>query len=325
MSTAVADNEGWVVESSEPTPQPSTPETPANEAETAQTAPEPAPVVDEEEPAARDRDENGRFAAKQAETGEETAGAETTEPPKPSKRSPEGRKLTLQQEIDNLTRQRRELERQIEAARGTTPEPAPQAPQQPSGERFPAFDDWSQANPQASYEDYVDARADWRAERKFTSFLSEAQQRAQQTEQLHRAKHLQTQGRTVYGDWDDVFSRVGDVTISPALEKAILTDPDGHRLAYELAKDPAAHGDVLDAPDDFALGVALGTLKARLSGAPAAPPRQTTATSLPAPIKPLGSSPTQPVVSLDDLPFEKWTPEHLQKAAELDRKRRGRL
>ena len=243
---------------------------------------------------------------------------EPAEPPKPAKRSAEGRKLTLQQEIDQLTRQKHEAARELEQARREREAYQPPPPPQPQGETFPAFDAWSTAFPNASYEDYIDARADYRAESRIQAFQQEtaAQQRAREAET--KTLTLRDKGKEVYKDWDDVFTGL-DLQVPQPVWHTILTDPDGHRLAYELATHPEAVYQMAQM-DPLQIGVALGTLKARWAGEPAAPLASSRTHTAPPPIKPLGSSPTQPVVSLEDKPFDRWTEADLRKVYERDLK-----
>jgi hypothetical protein len=322
--SAVADADGWVVETAGEMPPPAAPS--AAPPEIQAIAPESAPVATEsdtqraaEEAQARARDEKGRFAAKQADQPAEPveeARAEPEAPKPPSKRSPEGRKLTLQQEIDSLVRQREQIRRDIEAAAQTKPQARP-TPQAPDG-GFPSFDAWTAANPDVTdqWDGYYTAKAEYVAERRVQAEL-------QKVAKQNAAALLQTRGKQVYTDWDDTFSKVGDIKISPQLEQVLLTDPDGHRLAYELAKHPDQHSDVLDATDGFALGVALGTLKARIGSAPLAPP-QPQIPPAPRPIQPVGSSHASlRTVSLDEKPFEQWTAADLE-AHRLAERKAGR-
>jgi hypothetical protein len=311
MNTPDAD--GWVTESSEGTP--TQPEVAVAESATPDTAIDPSEIDSEtqDEQEARIRDEQGRFAPK---TSDEPAKDAPVEPEKPpSKRSPDGRKLTLRQEIDALTRQKHEEAREVERLRSerqryTSPDPTPAPAAKSYG--FPSLDEWQASNPTHPdpFDGYYTAKAEYVADQRF-------QQHQAQYEQATRAQTFVERGKSVYTDWDDTFASVADIRISPQLGQVLLADPDGHRLAYELAKHPDQHGAVLDAQDALSLGVALGTLKARLSGAPSAPSAQSVH-SAPPPIQPVGSSPVSQTVNVDDLPFG---PEYMRRANEQDKKR----
>lgn len=312
--SAVADADGWLVESSEPAP----PQVPTEAPQATAPASEVPGVVSDVDPlpaseAASElaRDDKGRFAAKP-----ETPVVETppvAEPDKlPSKRSPEGRKLTLRQEIDHLVREREAVRRDIESAR--QPKPAGQ----PEGFTYKNLDHFIELHPDHPdpLDGYYTAKAEYVADQRFEQYARRVQTQT-------AAQQLQTKGKQAYSDWDDTFASVGDVKISPHLEQVLLTDPDGHRLAYELAKHPDQHGDVLDASDGFALGVALGTLKARLGDAPLAPSRPQTPPA-PPPIQPVGSSHAHlKTVSLDDKPFDQWSRED-QRLWEIAERKKGR-
>ena len=321
MGESDTDSTGWSVESSEGTPTQAEQEHPIPNTsdDISPAAAEKSEPVGEMSPP-RARDDGGRFA-KESEPTEDVV--EKSAPPAeksapPAKRSHEGRKLTLQQEIDALTRQKHEAARELEQARREREQyRPPPPPPQPQGETFPAFDAWSTAFPNATYEDYIDARADYRAESRIQAFQQEtaAQQRAREAE--HKTLTLRDKGKSVYNDWDDVFTGL-QLEVPQPVWHTILTDPDGHRLAYELATHPETVYQMAGM-DPLQIGVALGTLKARWAGAPAAPPAPSRPASAPPPITPLGSSPTQPVSSPDDLDFG---PEYVRRMNEAERKRR---
>ena len=318
MGESDTDSSGWSVESSEGTPTQAEQESPIPNTP---DMVEMAPVESPEQREARLRDERGRYARAETEPQQDATDRnepqEPAEPAKPSKRSAEGRKLTLQQEIDQLTRQKHEAARELEQARREREAYQPPPPPQPQGETFPAFDAWSTAFPNATYEDYIDARADYRAESRIQAFQQEtaAQQRAREAET--KTLTLRDKGKEVYKDWDDVFTGL-DLHVPQPVWHTILTDPDGHRLAYELATHPETVYQMAQM-DPLQIGVALGTLKARWAGAPAAPPASSRTASAPPPITPLGSSPTQAVSSPDELEFG---PDYVRRMNERDRQRR---
>ncbi len=325
--SAVADAEGWVVESTGELPAVETPRVTDSPSVTLE---QPAVAAEStEEAQARARDEKGRFAAIKAENtvvkveeARADAAVETSPTPEadkpPSKRSPEGRKLTLRQEIDALVREREAVRREVESARqlrAPSLEPRAQT-DQPSG--FPGFDVWAAEHPDHPdpFDGYYTAKAEHVADQRF-------QQHARVLQTQTAAQQLQSRGKEAYSDWADTFASVGDIKISPQLEQVLLTDPDGHRLAYELAKHPDQHSNVLDASDALSLGVALGTLKARLGSVPLAPPPSQT-NPAPPPIQPVGSSHASlTTVSLDDKPWDQWSRAD-QEAYRLAERKKGR-
>ena len=324
--SALDTDTGWTVESSPGTPTQAEQPAPIPEQATAPPVEETAPPTEATpaEAEQRARDDKGRFATAEEAAAEEAATEPVEADKPPGKRTAAGRKMTLQQEIDLLTRQKNDEAREIERLRAERQKLQPVAPAQPEApaDKFPSYEVWAADKPDAAYEDYIDARADWRSEQKFRALQQETQAQADARQVQERQRALRDKGLLVYSDWDDVFNRV-DLTVPMPVMNAILTDPDGHRLAYELATHPDQVR-AWNAMDPLQIGVALGTLKARLAGASAAPPAQSVTTPAPPPIKPLGSSPTQPIVNPDDVPFEKWTPEMVRKMNERDRKA-GRL
>jgi len=317
MSIAVADSDGWVVESSEGTP--TQPEVSIAESATPETAiaADDADTSDPEEPRAPSRDIQGRFAPKDAETGEkqaeEQAGPEETpvEAAKPKRNDPQAR-------IDKAIKAQREAERRAfdleqRLAQVQQPRVAPQ-PQHVTGPNFPDYGAWSEqpGNEGKPYEEYTDARTDWRYEMRQRQDREQFEARQSQ----EKALTLREKGKSVYTDWDEIDW--GALPIPQPIAREVLTDPDGHRLAYALAKDPVLLQQMNAGP--IQAGIALGTLKARFSAASNGPARPASPTA-PPPIQPVGSSPTHSTSSLDDKPFEKWTEADYRKANELDRKR----
>lgn len=158
--------------------------------------------------------------------------------------------------IQELTRKLREVERERDALKGTpaaTPaagstatEPAApvQSPAPPSAAvplaasvppAFPQFDAWAAqtGNDQKSYDDYLDARADWRYQ------VQSAQQRAADY-QRSRGQAMQTQmasARTKYPDFDAVVF-APQVVHSDVMFHAIMASDHGADIAYALGKDP---------------------------------------------------------------------------------------
>jgi hypothetical protein len=96
-----------------------------------------------------------------------------------------------------------------------------------------------------SYEEYLEARADWRADQKVKAALAEQQQRVQQSTQhataQQQGQQFQAQvekARTAIADFDDVVS-TADIPISQTMREAILESEVGALLTYHLAKHPA--------------------------------------------------------------------------------------
>lgn len=138
--------------------------------ETAAPPADPAPAQPEEQAASTD------------------ATPEPSEAPKPPKKGAESRIQELlrdrSQDRDRIAR----LEAQIEALR--TPQPKPDATPAPSPApaTFPSYETWIQEQPDGTYEDYLDARADFRVAQavKADREQRDAEARTRETQERHQ-------------------------------------------------------------------------------------------------------------------------------------------
>lgn len=193
-------------------------------------------------------------------------------------------KSPVQERMDELTRARREAEREAaywrQRAEPTQSRDAP--PAKPTVEQF------------KDYGEFVEALADWKADQKVSERLSardadaakSADQRVQETKQQTFAER-QASVKTSIPDYDAVVGSA-DVAISPHLSEAILDSDKGPELVYHLAKNPAEAAR-LSALSPLAAARELGRIEATLEKPAKA------VTKAPAPMKPTagtGSSAT---------------------------------
>lgn len=118
---------------------------------------------------------------------------EATEAPAPKVETPERQLSKRQQQINDYERRIAEQDAELARLRTATPKtdqpPAPKTTPAPAPEKFESWDTYSTAHPDASYDDYIDARADFRFEQR-----QQAIQRDQQ--QAQRAQAVETTQRT---------------------------------------------------------------------------------------------------------------------------------
>lgn len=222
-------------------------------------------------------------AAEQAEI--DGAASETEKQEKPSR-------TYTQDEVDKILRKakrnaaytaRRETEAELyrrmseERAQQPAQRQAEAASTEPKRENFD------------SYEDYLEARADWRAEQKVEAKLREQHQAGQrhaqaatQEQQLARFHQQMDKARESVADFDDVMDAASEAPLTQAMRDAILESDVGALLAYHLAKSPAEANRIArlsPARQVMALGALEAALQTRTPSQPSkAPP----------PIKPLG-------------------------------------
>ena len=107
--------------------------------------------------------------------------------------------------------------------------PAPQQTPALPAPTFPAFDAWLTQNPDKTYEDYTDARADWRWQ------MKQAQAHAQTREAAFRDQV--TAARAAHADFD-ALAFAPQLPISPVMAHAIRESDRGAELLYHLGSHP---------------------------------------------------------------------------------------
>lgn len=221
---------------------------------------------------------------------EPTATAEPVAEPKPEETKPP--KTFTQQELDEILekrlakerRKREELSRRLqvteELALRSRPEPKQEAKPVDSGE--PQRDRFE------SYEAYLEARAEWRADQKveqrFKAREAEAtNQRAAQSQQeaAQRFREHAAKVASEIEDFEDVLA-ASSAPLSQAMANAITRSGElGPRIAYHLAKNPDEARRIA-ALDPAEQAMEIGFLKASVSKEPVKKPSKA-----PAPIEPV--------------------------------------
>jgi hypothetical protein len=127
-----------------------------------------------------------------------------------------------------LREENQTLQARLDAIEAAKSQPAVDAPDR---------DDYS------DYEQYLEARADWRAETKFSELQAKADAQHAQRERQAQERSIETRwsdsadaAREKYEDFDDVA--FGEVNITPEMSLAIKDSGDGGELAYYLGKHP---------------------------------------------------------------------------------------
>lgn len=151
-------------------------------------------------------------------------------------------------------RRRAELLERITAAPAAQPAqtPAPVSQQVPRQQgtalpqSFPTYEQFLgiEGNAEATYEDYVDARADWRFARgRAAERAQEAQERESRTVAERIAAHQSrlTTAKTKYPDWDAVVTT--DLPVTRVIADAVLASESSTDVQYYLG----SHRDVLAA------------------------------------------------------------------------------
>jgi chemotaxis protein histidine kinase CheA len=166
-----------------------------------------------------------------------------------------------------------------------------------------------------SYEDFVTARAEYRADQKVTQALEKFQRTQQETET--RAKQEQSEREAEkqflsrreavakeFPDFQDVIDEWRP-QLPDAVANMIIRLPDGPLLSYHLAKNPSLEAQFREQPE-YMHGILLGQLISSLKVS-------TKVTNAPAPGKPLGnkSSPSNEAPS-DPALYMAWAKKNLR-------------
>ena len=182
-------------------------------------------------------------------------------------RDEKGRFKGVQNRIDELTRARREAEREAQYWRGlAAPEKAAKVDEKPA---LDGFDD---------YTAYVEALTGWKAARAVDSRMQEDSGRREQNAAAQAFQARQEDARKAIADYDAVVS-AADAPVADHVTEVLLDSAQGPQLTYHLAKNP----DILESLNrmkPLQAARMLGEIEATLKTS--APAKRTTNTPAPA-------------------------------------------
>lgn len=156
--------------------------------------------------------------------------AQAQEGTQQTERDEKGRYKGVQPRIDELTRARREAEREAAywrqvAQQGQAQPSAQAAPQKPTPEQF---DDYGQ---------YVEALTDWKADQAVAKRMEQDSTRKVADTRAQTFAERQVAARAVMPDYDAVVGS-SDTPIANHVGEAIMESDRGPDLAYHFAKNP---------------------------------------------------------------------------------------
>ncbi len=216
--------------------------------------------------------------------GDPTGGAQvssepaTTTPP-PDKSAGSEPTIPLSR-FNEVIRERNELRQRFQQP------PAPQQPQQPAAP--PKQEDF------ATYEEYIDARADFRAEQKFQNLRQQERQQSQAQQVQDRAVKAHTNFAKKLGEAvakDPTIQAILDSapSLRPDLSINLMEYPNPIDLGKHLAMNPDLVYEMNNLPPDLAVQRMWG-IGQSLAGSTTPP--QTRVSKAPPPISPVGSGKT---------------------------------
>jgi len=258
--------------------------------------------------------------------------AASVEPPKIDKRTREGRKASIQAEIDELIATRHTTKRELEALQADLARLRADHPPTPPA-ATPASDASSDPEPTPdrfeTYEQYVKAQAKWEARQEIQTALA-AQQRAWETQQAEQAEARRQQTwrdrlarvKAATPDWDARFK--AETPIDKRVIPYLTNQEDGPQLLLYLSEHPDLAQRLAGTETTPPLHPVdqireLAKISARLEAATSGPaPGTPIASAAKPPIKPVGSSPQ--VTDQDDGSDDESVEQHIARENARERK-----
>ena len=203
----------------------------------------------------------------------------------------------VQKRIDELTRARREAERQVEYWRGIATQSAQDAPaEKPTRDQF------------ADPDDYVEALAEWKAEEAVSRV--QQQQASQAADNARQATWAarEAEAKATIADYDAVVP-TSTVPVKPHVVDALMDSEAGPALVYHLAKNPAV-AERLNGMSPMRAAIELGRLETTLTA-----PAVKAPSNAPPPITPLNAQPSGRIVDLSKASMEDYIAERRRQGA----------
>lgn len=155
-----------------------------------------------------------------------------------------------------------------------------------------------------NYDEYLDARADWRFEQKQAEQAQKAEEVRQREAQQTAAESWVKNEKAVKdanADYDEVLDSVEDVVFAKEFQTALFESEQGPALAYEVAKNRAEAERIAKLSPGKQL-IELGKIEARLANAQAPAPKPATpkTSKAPAPLKPVSKPAAKAVTRIED-------------------------
>jgi len=206
---------------------------------------------------------------------------EALEAPQPAPETPEAEqqgqqpekkpeRVYTQEEFDRIAakirKNARYLGRKEAEAELLRPKPAEEAP-------APKTDDTPKREQFESYEEFIEARADYRARKAVQEERQKQQSETQKSTEAERQKGAEVEFRkrlqataSEISDFADVMENAGDIYITNGMRDAIQESPLGPRILYEIAKNPQ-EAERLAGLSPSAAAREIGKIEARLEAA----------------------------------------------------------
>lgn len=219
----------------------------------------------------------------------ETPAEQTEVKPEPVEKSFTQKELDeiLEKRLSKERRKREDLQRRLAVTEELALKSRAPEPQKPADSGEPKRENFE------SYESYLEARADYRADRRIDERIAREREQASasnaEAEQRKVTESFQKRVQEVakeIDDFEDVLA-ASDAPMTRAMSEAILHADEGPKLAYHLAKHPE-EAERIAAMPAARQAIEIGKLEAKIAAAPKPEPK--TPSKAPEPIKPLGGN-----------------------------------
>lgn len=257
-----------------------------------------------------------------SEPTEELPGAEPEEAESTGEDAPAGhqeKEKGVQKRIDELTRKRREAEREAEywKAKATGKEGTAE-PHREESTAIPAtFPGKPTSDQYDSYEDFLEALSDWKTDLKLAQREAKAEQEREQREYrkaLETHKERVSKAKEVYEDYDEVLDTADDITMPQETLAAIVESDHSADILYHLAKNRDTALKIAALPVKKQL-IEIGKIEERLEKAEKPVKRITKA---PEPVTPVGDK-GKVSKSPDDMSDAEWLEFERKRLAKMGR------
>lgn len=240
-----------------------------------------------------------------------------------AKRTKEGRKQSIQREIDDLVRQRADTQRErdriaaevadLERKKAALAAPAP------SKAAAPAAD--PDAEPQEdqfeTYGQYVKAQARWEARQEIKQARENYSKEAAARDKAEQARVQRTRHddrveafKATRPDFDDLMASADALGLQPSepMIQAILESEIGPQMMVHLAEHPDEYRRITSLPRPLMAYREMSKLEARLEAASTGPAPVVSVSQAKPPLKPVGSAPStgEKTDATDDMDVEEF-------------------
>lgn len=209
----------------------------------------------------------------------------------------------VQKRIDELTRARREAEREVKYWRGV----ATQTAQVDDGDE-PSSDQFADNDGNLDTRAYAKAVAQWAAKQAVAE--TQRQQASTSAETARQAVWLarEAEAKATIADYDAVVP-TSTVPVKPHVVDALMDSEAGPALVYHLAKNPAV-AERLNGMSPLRAAIELGRLETTLTA-----PAVKAPSNAPAPISPLNAQPSGRNVDLSKVSMDDYVAERRRQGA----------